>query len=65
MSKDDNKSQSSNNASEDSSDDEEVMIKQESNYEGKGDHDVIGEENKNQILNDDLYFLSYKSYPQV
>ena len=56
VSQDDNKSQSSNNASEDSSDDEEVMIKQESNYEGKGDHDTIEEENKDQILNDDQDF---------
>ena len=55
VSQDDNKSQSSNNASDDSSDDEEVMIKQESNYEGQGDHDSI-EENKDQILNDDQHF---------
>ena len=43
---DDNKNQSSSNANEDSSDDDEAMIKQESNYEGQGDHDVIKEENK-------------------
>ena len=57
MSQDDNESQSSNNASEDSSDNEEVMIKQESNYEGQGDHDAIEEENKDQILNDDIDFF--------
>ena len=56
VSQEDNKSQSSNNASDDLSDDEEVMIKQESNYEGQGDHDAIEEENKDQILNDDLDF---------
>ena len=50
------KSQSRNNASYDSSDGEEVMIKPESNYEGQGNHDVIEEENKDQILNDDLNF---------
>ena len=32
------------------------MIKQESNYECKGDHDIIEEENKDQILNDDQDF---------
>ena len=52
MFQDDNKSQSSNNASEDTSDEEEVMIKQESNYEGQGDHDAIKEDN-DQILNHD------------
>ena len=56
MSQDDNKSQNGNNASDDSSDKEEVMIKQESNYEGQGDHDAIEEENKDQILNDDQDF---------
>ena len=56
VSQDDNKNQNSNNASEDSSDDKEVMIKQESNYEGQGDHDVIEEKNKDQILNDDQDF---------
>ena len=59
------KSQSSNNDRGDSSDDEEVMIKQESNYEGQGDHDAIGEENKDQILNGDLDFLPDKSYAQM
>ena len=65
MSQEDNKRQSSNNASKDLLDDEEVMIKQESNYEGQGDHDAIEEENKDQILNHNQDFLSYKSYPQV
>ena len=53
MSQGDNKSKSSNNASDDSSDNEEVMIKQESNYEGQGDHDAIEEENKDQ----DFYII--------
>ena len=65
MSQEDNKRQSSNNASKDLLDDEEVMIKQESNYEGQGDHGAIEEENKDQILNHNQDFLSYKSYPQV
>ena len=56
VSQNDNKSQNSNNAIEDSSDDDEVMIKQKSNYEGQGDHDAIEEENKDQILNNDLDF---------
>ena len=56
MSQDDDKSQSSNNDSDDWSDDEEVMIKQESNYEGKGDLDAIEEENRDQILNGDQDF---------
>ena len=33
------------------------MIKQESNYEGKGDHDAIEEENKDQIFNEDIDFF--------
>ena len=65
MSQDYNKSQSSNNARDDLSDDEEEMIKQENNNKGQGYHYSIEEENKDQILNDDLNFLLYKSYPQV
>ena len=38
-----------------------VMIKQESNYEGQGDHDAIEEENKDQILNEDLDFSIIKN----
>ena len=56
MSQEDIEIQSSNNARDDSSADEEATIKQESNYEGQGDHDAIEEENKDQILNDDLNF---------
>ena len=49
--------------SDDPPDDEEVVIKQESNYEGQGDHEAIEEENKDQILNDYPDFsISYKSY---
>ena len=32
------------------------MIKQESYYEGQGDHEAIEEENKDQMLNEDLEF---------